>query len=90
MHVLELLIDFTRKQGKEKLEELRARGKEIDDNFLLAMYFLDEVMDEHPEIDEIEVIWNVIRFSEKIKDEVGYLYDTLSEAKKQVYNYEMD
>jgi hypothetical protein len=34
-------------------------------------------------------VWNVIRFSEKIKDEVSLLYDVLNEAKEEVYNYEL-
>jgi hypothetical protein len=46
-------------------------------------------MDDHPEIDEIEVVWNIIRFSEKIKDEVRLLYDVLNETKEEVYNYEV-
>ncbi len=84
-----MLIDFAKTKGHDNLQFLKDKDKTLGDNFEVSMYFLDEIMDDHPEIDEIEVIWNVIRFSEKIKDEVNLLYDTLNEAKSEVYNYEL-
>ena len=53
INVVEMLIDFTKKNGKQKLEFLRDNGKTLVDNFLVSIYFLDEIMDDHPEIDEI-------------------------------------
>jgi hypothetical protein len=87
--VIEKVIDFAKEKGKERLEFLRSREKTLGDVFEVAIFFLDEVMDNHPEIDEIDVVWNVIRFSEKIKDEVNLLYEVLNEAKEEVYNYEL-
>ena len=53
INVVEMLIDFTKKNGKQKLEFLRDNDKTLGDNFLVSIYFLDEIMDDHPEIDEI-------------------------------------
>ncbi len=47
-------------------------------------------MDTHPEINEIEVLWNVIRYEEKIKNEVNFLYEVMEETKKSSYEVEME
>jgi hypothetical protein len=49
--VIEKVIDFAKGKGKERLEFLRSREKSLGDVFEVAMFFLDEVMDDHPEID---------------------------------------
>lgn len=53
INVIHMLIDFTNIKGKERLEFLKSKEKSLADNFEVAMYFLDEIMDDHPEIDEI-------------------------------------
>lgn len=54
------------------------------------MYFIDEILDDHPEIDEIDAIWNVIRFEEKLKSEVNLLYDVLNELRSNKYTYDLN
>ena len=89
INVIEMVIDFARSKGKERLEFLRSKDKTLNDVYEVLVYFLDEIMDDHPEIDEIDVTWNIVRFSEKLKDEVNFLFDTLNETKSEVYSYEL-
>jgi hypothetical protein len=49
--VIEKVIDFAKEKGKERLEFLRSREKTLGDIFEVGIFFLDEVMDDHPEID---------------------------------------
>lgn len=49
------------------IKDLYEKNKRLTEKFELIMYFLDELMDNHPEIDEIETVWNVIKFEDKLK-----------------------
>jgi hypothetical protein len=63
INVIQMLTEFARRKGKERLEFLISKDLRLNDHYEVAFYFLDEIMDDHPEIDEIEVAWSIIRFS---------------------------
>ena len=62
-----MLVDFIKLNGKNMIKNLYEKNKRLTEKFEIIMYFLDELMDNHPEIDEIETVWNVIKFEDKIK-----------------------
>lgn len=62
-----MLVDFIKLNGKNMIKDLYEKNKRLTEKFEIIMYFLDALMDSNPEIDEIETVWNVIKFEDKIK-----------------------
>jgi hypothetical protein len=62
-----MLVDFIKLNGKNMIKDLYEKNKRLTEKFEIIMYFLDALMDTNPEIDEIETVWNVIKFEDKIK-----------------------